>query len=270
MSPNHSFLRTVVFLLIAGLVTPFSSKNDEEESMERILQPNSTFTPEINVTLPPSPAFSDSPTPEPMTEGVRENLLDAVDLWNSMRVSSYELGFTRSCMKCFSSYTSIVEDGTIISVLNAKDRTPVNDDDAVVDDTAFSVENLFETIFEALRADAYMIQVEYDLTFGYPTSLYIDYDTRIADEELSVVIDSFLPLRIGNSTSDPDMVGPPMAVPDIGGAGTAAPTPVVMSPTASPRSPGSSSSLCRFSIGKNGAAALTLFVMGLTGVLSFD
>ena len=34
------------------------------------------------------------------------------------------------------------------------------------------------------RAD--YIDVEYDFTYGYPTNVYIDYDRRVADEELSL------------------------------------------------------------------------------------
>ena len=49
-----------------------------------------------------------------------------------------------------------------------------------------SVEQLFDAIQDAIYRDADYIDVEYDFTYGYPTSVYIDYDRRVADEELSL------------------------------------------------------------------------------------
>ena len=49
-----------------------------------------------------------------------------------------------------------------------------------------SVEELFDAIQDAIDQDADLIDVEYDATYGYPTSVYIDYDRRVVDEELSL------------------------------------------------------------------------------------
>ena len=49
-----------------------------------------------------------------------------------------------------------------------------------------SVEQLFDAIQDAIDRNADSVDVEYDFTYGYPTSVYIDYDRRVADEELSV------------------------------------------------------------------------------------
>ena len=49
-----------------------------------------------------------------------------------------------------------------------------------------SVEQLFDAIQDAIDRDADSIDVQYDPTYGYPTSVYIDYDDRVADEELSI------------------------------------------------------------------------------------
>jgi len=135
------------------------------------------------------------------------------------------------------------------------------------------VEILFEEIQGAIDDNAYEIRVTYDPTFGYPTSVYIDYELMMADEELGVGINSFVVLSQGNSTSgggsgsESPTTAPEM---DDGVDATAAPTAVQISPTASPQSPtDSSSSLSRFNIGNGVAARTTLFVMGLTGILSF-
>ena len=49
-----------------------------------------------------------------------------------------------------------------------------------------SVERLFAEIQDAIDSRADYIDVQYDFTYGYPTSVYIDYDRRIADEELGL------------------------------------------------------------------------------------
>ena len=50
-----------------------------------------------------------------------------------------------------------------------------------------SVEQLFDAIQDAIDRNADFVDVEYDFTYGYPTSVYIDYDRRVADEELSLI-----------------------------------------------------------------------------------
>ena len=50
-----------------------------------------------------------------------------------------------------------------------------------------SVEQLFDAIQDAIDRGAQVIDVEYDLTYGYPTDVYIDYDRSYADEELAMV-----------------------------------------------------------------------------------
>ena len=49
-----------------------------------------------------------------------------------------------------------------------------------------SVEQLFDAIQDGIDRRADYIDVRYDFTYGYPTSVYIDYDRRVADEELSL------------------------------------------------------------------------------------
>lgn len=50
-----------------------------------------------------------------------------------------------------------------------------------------SAEQLFDAIQDAIDRRADYIDVEYDLTYGYPTDVYIDYNRSYADEELSIV-----------------------------------------------------------------------------------
>ena len=49
-----------------------------------------------------------------------------------------------------------------------------------------SAEQLFDAIQDAIDRRADNIDVRYDFTYGYPTDVWIDYDRRVVDEELSV------------------------------------------------------------------------------------
>jgi hypothetical protein len=55
-----------------------------------------------------------------------------------------------------------------------------------ISDSFPSVEQLFDAIQDGIDRQADYIDVEYDPTYGYPTRVYIDYDRRVSDEELSI------------------------------------------------------------------------------------
>ena len=173
MTGSHSFFLRGLFLLLL-LVGP-STALVIEESTGRHLQPD---TQEPSATL--------------ITEGVQVALDEAWGLWNSSGVVAYELGFKRLCF-CTDEYTapfvSVVENGGIVEVLD-KNATLLDPTNPLFQD-AYSVEILFARIQSGLDEGVYEIRVDYDATYGYPTSVYIDYDVRIADEEFSVAIESF-------------------------------------------------------------------------------
>ena len=47
-----------------------------------------------------------------------------------------------------------------------------------------SVEQLFDAIQNAIDRRADVVDVDYDFTYGYPTNVYIDYDSRVSSDEL--------------------------------------------------------------------------------------
>ena len=49
-----------------------------------------------------------------------------------------------------------------------------------------SAEQLFDAIQDGIDRRADYMDVQYDPSYGYPTSVYIDFDRRVADEELSL------------------------------------------------------------------------------------
>jgi Family of unknown function (DUF6174) len=76
-----------------------------------------------------------------------------------------------------------VDRGTIEYLLYEDDGRPVPFSYA---NSFPSVEQLFDAIQDGIDRRADYIDVDYDPTYGYPTNVYIDYDRRVADEELSL------------------------------------------------------------------------------------
>ena len=202
MTRCHSYiLQGLVLFFLTGLSTPRSV----DEISDRRLQANTTAAPTTATIFP---------VVEPVTDGAqaREALDQALALWISSGIMAYELGFQRVC-ECteeeyLAPYISKVENGVLVEVRNIN-GTFVDPGSSLFQD-AYSVEILFERLETALEENVYEIRVDYDATYGYPTSVYIDYDANMADEELMVVIDSFQRMD-GNqtTTSSPTPNGAP-------------------------------------------------------------
>lgn len=56
--------------------------------------------------------------------------------------------------------------------------------DPVPNFNQLTLDDLFNTVENAINSGAAEVRVEYDPQFGYPTSIFIDHDRRIADEEV--------------------------------------------------------------------------------------
>ena len=196
MARFHSFvLHGLVLFLLTRLSTPRSIILLDESSPDRQLQ---------DETTPPTVTLF--PVVEPITDGVeaQEALEDALALWNTSGLVAYQLGFRRVC-ECTEEYLapsiSTVENGVVVEVLVGNGT--LLDSDSLLFQNAYSVEVLFGILESALEEGIYYeIRVDYDATYGYPTSVYIDYDFNMADEEFNVVIDSFQLLDHGNDGNE--------------------------------------------------------------------
>jgi hypothetical protein len=50
-------------------------------------------------------------------------------------------------------------------------------------------------VSDALDQNAYSVAVEYDDDWGYPRSIYIDYDREMVDDELSITAQDLVPVE---------------------------------------------------------------------------
>ncbi|MHC5725221.1 MAG: DUF6174 domain-containing protein [Nostoc sp.] len=109
-------------------------------------------------------------------------------LWRRQRIPNYRYEFTRSCF-CFPKATELV----VIEVRNGVTTSITSKETGkLVDRQLFqkynTIPKLFNIIRNALIRKAANLTVQYDPIIGYPTQINIDYDRRIADDEIFFTI----------------------------------------------------------------------------------
>jgi hypothetical protein len=113
----------------------------------------------------------------------------AMATWESHGLTHYSFGYQNRCF-CREDYTApllvYVQDGAVTGT------TRRDGGGAVLPEVAAYVptmEGIFALIQEGINLNAASVDVIYDSTYGYPTSMYIDYSEFIADEEARLVVD---------------------------------------------------------------------------------
>ncbi len=123
-----------------------------------------------------------------------EGLERARARWAAQGVDSYEVDVRRLCFCAFD-----VTRAVRVHVANghATARTYIDTGEPVVQDPELfpDIPGLFDLIEEAIDQDAHSIEVDYDSDLGYPLSISIDYLEHAVDEELTMIVDRFHPLR---------------------------------------------------------------------------
>lgn len=130
---------------------------------------------------------SDSDTPEVrdpnLAASPRDALKIARDLWEANGSDNYDI---RLGWLCFCPVDLITE--RTIEVRNnavASGGFPVESGTLAEHQT---VDGLFNLIEDALDRDAATLDISYHPTLGYPTQGNIDYDLRMADEEIGFTV----------------------------------------------------------------------------------
>jgi len=117
--------------------------------------------------------------------------------WQAAQSGDYRFGYQKfcECNRDVPPTTFItVTDGKIESVYHlhtdSEREVPAR---AGSLDLYWTVEDLFEKLAGAYERDA-IVRVEYEPRFGYPTSLYIDYDPGYLGDETDLKLTQFEPL----------------------------------------------------------------------------
>ena len=107
--------------------------------------------------------------------------------WENASILDYSFTLKVSCY-CTEEYirpkTVLVRDGEILKVNNIAYSEEMHWG-------IFSINDLFKEIEKASNQNVAILEITYDSFYGFPTSLYIDRDERIADEEMGYSISNF-------------------------------------------------------------------------------
>jgi hypothetical protein len=121
----------------------------------------------------------------PRTEPLR------LETWSVQGPSSYSFTWQRYC-ECSTEVTQpiriTVENDVITSAVYVETQQPVSAD---VRAELRTIDGVFGMIHDAIDQNAYLVNVQYSSESGHPLSVSVDYDERLADEELSLYIRDF-------------------------------------------------------------------------------
>ena len=132
----------------------------------------------------------------PLNLGDTQKMLNqAMAKWERAGLHSYSYRFERNCF-CPEEWrkattVTVVRD----SVASARYVEPDAQVPAENIERYQTVGELFAKLQEAIDRKAYHMEITYDPTYGYPTSAMIDYDERMADEEMRFTAGELKPIR---------------------------------------------------------------------------
>jgi hypothetical protein len=123
----------------------------------------------------------------------RGDLVAARRQWQAQRLTSYDFRFQNQCF-CAPAVTSPV----ILEVRNGSITGATRVDTGVrLGPETFlfyrTVDGIFDLISESIDEGAVQVDVQYDAARGYPLSVFIDRDQRIADEEVRIQTGDLVP-----------------------------------------------------------------------------
>jgi hypothetical protein len=122
----------------------------------------------------------------------KTNYESNLKLWiESSEGKSYSFTYSRTCF-CFEEFSktkvTVDESGEIVEVNKINSSGALESVSANNFDQYISIEELFDIVKKKIDKKASQVKVEYDKISGFPTLLYVDYDFRMADDEISYEI----------------------------------------------------------------------------------
>jgi len=168
------------------------------------------------VAVAPEPIHSPAPpigsTPDPKMRQIKRRYEANLKKWQARKLQNYTFTLQRSCF-CLPEYTTpmtiTVNNGKIVSAVTESLMVEMKDDGSEttpkmvdVSDRAMTVDQLFNEIKQAIENNAASVNVRYDARWGYPRSIYIDLDRRMADEEIALTSTALKPIS-GNTVIKP-------------------------------------------------------------------
>ncbi len=186
---RHQIKRTVVVGVAVIALIVIACGSDEPSS-----SPTATSVPVSTAT----------PTPMPQTDANSDTgrLAVARERWAALGMADYDFRTNWQCFCILEDRAPVdleVRGGEITGGVYAPDANLTSALDLSRYET---VEGLFDLIADAIARRAYSIQAAYHPDLGYPESVWIDYDERLADEERGFNITKLTADSLGNTAAD--------------------------------------------------------------------
>lgn len=137
-----------------------------------------------------------APSPSRSADDPASDLAQARALWEASGgdggYQNYDFVYDLSC-ECDSEQDDpklvLVRGGLVDSVTFLETGAPYEQGNV------WTINDLFDEIQKAIDEGRPQIDVDYNETYGFPTSIFIDYELNIADEEFIIAISDFVPLQ---------------------------------------------------------------------------
>jgi len=126
----------------------------------------------------------------------KTTLMENQQKWATQNITHYKFGLTISCLCPWGGiqpFTVEVKDGQVISMTD-KNGQPIPANYAKTFNEAATVEKLFGILDSAI-GKASQITVAYDIAYGFPKSIQIDYSKWVMDDEIGYYMENFEVLK---------------------------------------------------------------------------
>ena len=136
------------------------------------------------ITACNSTGYIPSPTPNKPVSPYQQTLDKYQQRWQQANIKHYRYTFKRGCF-CPREYVTPVitevKDNKVVSAHLKGNNQPLSEQ---LKGNKQTITYFFDKIQDAINRKAHSIKVKYNEQYGYPESISIDYDARMADEEL--------------------------------------------------------------------------------------
>ena len=184
-------LRTRIFLCLSLMVitgcSPVSQSVQPTQTPEPV-QPTQTLQ-QVESTQTNQPIQLPPSTPDPRQILLVQNR----EKWKSQNITHYRFKLKQDCLCLYRDIMPVT-----IEVKDDKTISMVDVNDMVLNSWAYSsfikvgtIDNLFDLIREGITTNAYIVRISYDDTFGFPVSIYIDWNKDLYDEESIYSLSNF-------------------------------------------------------------------------------
>jgi hypothetical protein len=133
--------------------------------------------------------WGDIPLEEDLPNEIQTTLTKNLNLWKSKNITSYSFDTDIDNIWFHKHFTATVVKNKIVDI---QTPPPISFlDNTISKENQKTIDDYFDLIQDAINKNYYLINVEYDSTYGYPTAISLDYNKNMMDEEIAYHLSNF-------------------------------------------------------------------------------